>query len=120
MGVRRARTPDRVGSPFRARDAKKPPGSRVVSGTSSEDVSALLQQIARTAARLCEASNPHIYRLEGDQLRLEAIQGTEPMRRVGQMVPITRELPSGCAILDRRTIHVRDTKAATAQRRYPG
>jgi GAF domain-containing protein/CheY-like chemotaxis protein len=42
------------------------------------------------------------------------------MRRVGQAIPVTRELPSGCAVLDRRTVHVHDTKAATAQRRYPG
>ncbi len=83
-------------------------------------VAPILQAIARTAARLCEASNAHIYRLENDQLRLEAIQGSEPLRRVGQALPVTRELPSGCAVLDRRSIHVHDTKAATAQRRYPG
>ena len=42
------------------------------------------------------------------------------MRRVGQEVPITRDLLSGWAVLDRRTIHVRDMRAAAARRRYPG
>ena len=93
---------------------------RTAGARPAKDAPAILQAIARTAARLCDASNAHIYRLEGDQLRLEAIQGSEPMRRVGQAVPVTRELPSGCAVLDRRTVHVRDTKTANAQRRYPG
>ena len=84
------------------------------------DVPAILQAIARTAARLCDASNAHIYRLESDQLRLEAIQGSEPERSLGQTVLVTRELPSGCAVLDRRTIHVRNARSASAQRRYPG
>ena len=74
----------------------------------------------RTAARLCEAANAHIYRVEGDRLRLLAFSGSEPVRHVGQEVPITRELLSGRAVLDRRTIHVRDVQAAAARRRYPG
>ena len=81
---------------------------------------AILEAIARTAARLCDASNAHIYRLESGQLRLEAIQGSEPERWLGQAVLVTRELPSGCAVLDRRTVHVHNAQSATAQRRYPG
>jgi two-component system, NtrC family, sensor kinase len=42
------------------------------------------------------------------------------MRWVGQTIPITRTLPSGCAVLDRRTMHVRDARTAIARRRYPG
>ena len=100
------------------------PGKRHQSGVGGDgagmDVPAILRAIARTAARLCDASNAHIYRLESDQLRLEAIQGSEPERSVGQAVLVTRELPSGCAVLDRRTIHVRNARSASAQRRYPG
>ena len=119
MGVPAARRRGRSKSPAAGNGARsrqaRTPGARP-----AKDVPAILQAIARTAARLCDASNAHIYRLEGDQLRLEAIQGSEPMRRVGQAIPVTRELPSGCAVLDRRTVHVHDTKTATAQRRYPG
>jgi GAF domain-containing protein/DNA-binding response OmpR family regulator len=97
------------------RPRERPAGAEPVDG-----VPAILQAIARTAARLCEASNAHIYRLEGDRLRLEAIQGSEPERWLGQAVPVTRGLPSGCAVLDRRTIHVHDARSAATQRRYPG
>ena len=100
------------------------PGKRHQSGVGGDgagmDVPAILRAIARTAARLCDAANAHIYRLESDRLRLEAIQGSEPERSVGQAVLVTRELPSGCAVLDRRTIHVRNARSASAQRRYPG
>ena len=48
-------------------------------------------------------------------LRLLALSGAAPVRPVGQEVPITRELVSGCAVLDRRTIHV-----ATCGRPPPG
>ena len=117
-----ARVPRRRGSSKSpaAGDGARSRQPRAADARPAKDVPAILQAIARTAARLCDASNAHIYRLEGDQLRLEAIQGSEPMRRVGQAIPVTRELPSGCAILDRRTIHVHDTKTAAARRRYPG
>ena len=42
------------------------------------DVPAILQAIVRTAARLCEATNAHVYQVEGDQLRLLAFSGAEP------------------------------------------
>ena len=71
--------------------------------------------------RLCEATDAQIHRIEGDQLRLVALHGSLPsVRSLGQAIPITRRLPSGFAILDRRAIHVRDVATAAAHRRYPG
>jgi GAF domain-containing protein/CheY-like chemotaxis protein len=119
MGARAARRRGPSKSPA-AGDGGKARQPRVAGARPAKDVPAILQAIARTAARLCEASNAHIYRLEGDQLRLEAIHGYEPERWLGQAVPVTRELPSGCAVLDRRTIHVHDAQSAATQRRYPG
>ncbi len=111
--VARSRRPPATGPGFVAHGS---PARR-----SSKDVPAILQAIARTAARLCDATDAHIYRLEGDQLRLVAIHGSLPtVRSLGQEIPITRKLPSGSAILDRRTIHVRDVATAAAQGRYPG
>ena len=118
MGVRAARTRGQSKVPARG-DPGRHRAPRA-GAESSGDTPAILQAIARTAARLCDASNAHIYRLDGDQLRLEAIQGSEPERSVGQAVLVTRELPSGCAVLDRRTIHVHNARSAAAQRRYPG
>ena len=119
MGVRAARPRGQPKSPA-AGDRGKRRESGVGGDGSGADAPAILQAIARTAARLCDASNAHIYRLESDQLRLEAIQGPEPERSLGQTVLVTRELPSGCAVLDRRTIHVRNARSASARRRYPG
>src|SRR5262245_65522912 len=119
MAVPGARTRGQSRSPGARIGGKR--GSSGVSGDGAgRDVPAILEAIARTAPLLCDASNAHIYRLEGDGLRLEAIQGAEPDRWLGQRVPITRELPSGCAVVDRRTIHVHNAQSASAQRRYPG
>ncbi len=95
-------------------------GARGQRRPEAQDIPAILQAIVRTAARLCEAANAHIYQVEGDRLRLLAYSGSEPVRHVGQEVPITRELLSGRAVLERRTIHVRDVQTAAARRRYPG
>ena len=100
------------------RDRRRPGPSSAA--RAAKNTPAILQAIVRTAARLCEASNAHIYRVDGDRLRLLAYSGSEPVRHVGQEVPITRELLSGQAVLDRRTIHVRDVQTAAARRRYPG
>ena len=78
MGVRAARRRSGSKSPA-AGDGARPRQPRAVGARPATDVPAILQAIARTAARLCDASNAHIYRLEGDQLRLMAIQGSEPM-----------------------------------------
>src|SRR5262245_2895494 len=108
MEVRAARRGGQATPSASDRDREPRPRAAQAPG----DIPAILQAIAGTAARLCDASNAHIYQLEGDQLRLLAIQGSEPMRRVGQAIPVTRDLPSGRAVLDRRTIHLKDTKAA--------
>src|SRR5262249_3274122 len=85
------------------------------------DVPAILQAIARTAARLCDASGAHIYQVEGDNLRVVAIHGSVPSARpIGHTVPLTRSLASGHAVLHRQTIHLRDIRTGAVQRRYPG
>jgi GAF domain-containing protein/CheY-like chemotaxis protein len=86
-----------------------------------KDVPAILRAIARTVARLCDATSSDIYSVEGDRLRLLAIHGSLPtFRRVGQDIPITREHPSGRAVLERRMVHVRDSATAAARRQFPG
>ena len=80
---------------------------------------AVLDSIARTAARLCEARDSRITLLEGDRLRLVAFTGTTPLLPTApyQGAP-DRQTPAGHAFLDRRVIHVRDMQVAAA-RRYP-
>ena len=95
--------------------------TRKKSAGASSDTPAILQAIARTAARLCDATSSHIYGIEGDRLRLLAVHGSlSTVRRVGQDIPITRDFPSGRAVLERRTVHARDTATVAARREFPG
>ena len=77
MGVRAARRRGGSKSPA-AGDGARSRQPRAAGARPAEDVPAILQAIARTAARLCEATDAHIYRVEGDQLRLVAIHGLFP------------------------------------------
>ena len=120
MGVRAARRRGGSKSPTAGNGARSRQ-PRAAGARHAKGVPTVLQAIARTAARLCDATDAHIYRMEGDQLRLVAIHGSLPTdRSLGQAVPITRGLPSGRAVLDRRAIHVRDVATALTHRRYPG
>ena len=81
------------------------------------EVTAALRAIARIAARLCEARDAQIFLVEGDQLRVVAKHGTlRTMRALGEVYPISRGALTGRAVLDRRTIHVRDARAAVRTR----
>jgi GAF domain-containing protein len=69
----------------------------------------VLDAIARTAARLCEARDALIYQVEGDAGRLVAKYG--PLRSahaVGDTQRIGRDWVGGRAIMDRKAVHVRD------------
>jgi len=76
-------------------------------------VQSLLNAIAKTAARLCDAKDAIIWQVEGDQLRLVAKHG--PVRTTyapGELRPITRGTFSGRAVVDHKTIHIRDMAVA--------
>src|SRR5687767_7992396 len=61
------------------------------------------------AARVCDANDALIFISDGDHLRLAAKYGRIPVnRQVVGTVPLSLELPGGCSVLERRTIHVRD------------
>jgi GAF domain-containing protein len=73
----------------------------------------VLTAIARTAGRLCEANDALIWQVEGTQVRLAAKHGSVPMTwRLGDRMPIDRSWPTGLAILERRTLHIRDMARA--------
>ncbi len=82
------------------------------------DVQEVLNAIARTAARLCDAKDAMIWQVEGDQLRLVAKHG--PIRSTfapGELRPISRGTFAGRAVVDRKTLHVRDM-AVAVRREY--
>jgi GAF domain-containing protein/CheY-like chemotaxis protein/anti-sigma regulatory factor (Ser/Thr protein kinase) len=111
MGGRAARTPGRskpraAGSANRRRRSR--PGAEPSTG-----VPAILRAIARTAASLCDAKDALIWLIEGERLRLVAKHGSVPMTwATDQMMPISRDWPSGRAVFDRRTVHIRDMAIA--------
>jgi GAF domain-containing protein len=83
---------------------------RVIS-SSPTDVQPVFDTIAETAARLCDATDVAIFRVESDVLRVVVHNGPIPSASVGQTRPLVRETPTGRAVLDRRTIHVADVQA---------
>ncbi|PYO53689.1 MAG: histidine kinase, partial [Candidatus Rokuibacteriota bacterium] len=79
----------------------------------------MLTAIAGTAARLCDAKDALIYLVDGDQFRLAAKHGPpRDPRMVGYTLRISRGGPGGRAVLERRTVHVRDL-AVAARTRFP-
>jgi two-component system, NtrC family, sensor kinase len=91
---------------------------RVIS-SSPTDVQPVLDAVAENAARLCDAPDVIILRLNAEALTIAArvgpfSQSVPPDYRF----PVTRGSVSGRAFLDRRTVHVRDL-AAESDSEFP-
>jgi signal transduction histidine kinase len=73
------------------------------------NLQAVLNKVAECAARLCRASDALIVRVDGNNVVPAACYGALlPVHGI----PLSRRSPSGRAILDRQTVHVRDLAAA--------
>ena len=66
-------------------------------------------EIAASAGRLCDASDAAIHQVDGEVLRLVASHGSIP--KGDDTLPLTREVVTGRAVLDRQTIQVADVQA---------
>jgi len=88
-----------------------------VIASSPTDVQPVLDAVAATAARLCDASDAVIDRVEGENL-LEHVAVYGPMPLARSQRPLTRSTPAGRAMIDRQTIHVNDL-AADLETEYP-
>ena len=86
-----------------------------VIASSPTDIQPVLDAVAASAARLCDATDAVINRLDGDVVHQVAVHGS---MRVPGSHQVTRGTPVGRAILDRRTIHVHDL-AAELETEYP-
>src|SRR5690348_6801505 len=76
------------------------------------EVQPVLDAVAENAARLCEANNAVIYRLDNNRLKHVASYGGLPTTshpREGN--PANRNTVSGRAVCDRHTVHVHDLTA---------
>jgi PAS domain S-box-containing protein len=82
------------------------------------DLQSALDAVAEHAARLCDASNARIWRLEDNFLRLVASYGESSATMDGREgLPADRDTVTGRAACDRRTIHVHDIAAEADE--YP-
>ena len=64
------------------------------------------------AARLCDANDAQIYRVEGDVRRKVASYGNIPVDlAVGETRSLSRGSVSGRAVLDRQIVHMQDMMA---------
>ena len=79
-----------------------------VIASSPTDIQPVLDVIAENAARLCDATDTVINRIEGDKLRAVATYGPLPGRGDRELLPVRRDTISGRAIVERQTIHVDD------------
>src|SRR5215468_6346046 len=86
---------------------------RVIS-SSPMDLQRVFNEIAASAASLCEAYDVVIRQVDGEVFRLVAHHGPIPSNPV---VPLSRGALSGRAALECRTIHVADLQAETEE--YP-
>ena len=92
--------------------------SEVLRIISSSPIQSVLDAVAENAARLCDANNAEIFRLENNLLRLVASYGEIPVTiHAREGLPVNRDTVTGRAACDRRTIHVHDLAAEEGE--YP-
>jgi GAF domain-containing protein len=82
-----------------------------VIANSPTDIQPVLDVVAENAARLCEANDAQIYRLDGDVLRRVAVYGGIPAGQIGEGRAVDRGWLGGRAVLNRQAIHVHDLEA---------
>jgi GAF domain-containing protein/anti-sigma regulatory factor (Ser/Thr protein kinase) len=80
---------------------------------SPTDVQPVFEAIAKSAAKLCNAFDAVVLRVDGDLLRPVAQHGAIPIGNV----PLHRATVAGRSVIDRRLIHVEDLQAEEAE--YP-
>ena len=83
-----------------------------VIASSPTDVQPVLDIVAENAARLCDATDAVIHRIDGDKLLSVANYGSLPTRRgEGRLFPIDRDSVPGRTVIDLRTLHIHDLAA---------
>ncbi len=94
---------------------------RVIS-SSPTDLQPVMDAVAENAARLCDASDAQIFRIDGDVLVRVAGQGDVPLAPTRDLATLQQRilpgLVTGRAVLERRTVHVEDV-AAAVDHEYP-
>jgi GAF domain-containing protein len=74
--------------------------------TAPGNLQAVLDAVAECAARLCDANDAQIFRLESDLVHRVGTFGDLPVAL--EHTPYNRETPIGRAMIDRQIVHIRD------------
>jgi GAF domain-containing protein len=91
-----------------------------VIASSPTDIQPVLDAIAESAARLCDAPSANVYRVDGSIMRRAAVcgQSLPDAVVVGEELPVDRNRIAGRAIVDGKTVHVEDM-AVVAGTEFP-
>src|SRR5215467_241300 len=89
-----------------------------VIASSHTDVQPVLDAVAERAARLCDANDAQVFRLEGDFHHRVAFFGSTPGPESTELFPVNPDTVRGRSILQRRSIHVHDM-ALEVDSEYP-
>ena len=79
-----------------------------VIASSPTDIQPVLDVVAENAARLCDATDAQIYRVDGDMLAASGAHMVRCPLAAGRDRPLVAACRLGRAMLDRQTIHVHD------------
>jgi GAF domain-containing protein len=88
-----------------------------VIASSPTDIQPVLDVVVANASRLCDANDAIIYRVESDHAQPVAHNGPVPALQ-NYYRPLSRGLPVGRTIIDRKTIHIHDV-AAEIETEFP-
>jgi len=90
-----------------------------VIASSPTDLQPVLDVVAESAARLCDATDVQIFRVDGDLYRLAASHGLIPTRQSDEDRPMVPGRVVARAMIDRETIHVHDMASLEIQAEFP-
>jgi GAF domain-containing protein len=86
---------------------------------SPSNIQPVFDAVAESAARLCDATDVIIRRIEGGVLRAVAHIGSIPLPAEVVAIPVSPENVSGRAAIEGRTIHINDVTDDSARDEYP-
>jgi GAF domain-containing protein len=90
-----------------------------VIASSPTDIQPVLDAVAETAARLCDASDAAIWRSDGDRFWLVASHGSIPILRPEEPRLMIRSNYVGRALIDRETVHIHDILSPESLLEFP-
>ena len=83
------------------------------------DLRSLLEIIADNIAKVCDANDAHIYRVEGKAIKEWTHRGPIPGLEAGESLPLNRGSVIGRAIIDRQIVHIHDAQVELNETEYP-